>query len=353
MLNQPRFVFILGAGCSVEDGAPLMNDFFDVAFSTVYSKLSLTEKQKFDNVKAFRDKNLPGANVEELLSYIDLEKYIEVRVTAKEIRPIRQDVISLISKTMQTCLRGVSSNNYANFFTNMISSSEASIDVITFNWDILLDTAFFTQGSLLFYTDGTASSIYGAEFADLNAPSTQPALLQLLKLHGSLNWGFCSKCKKYYYKADTKIMEDLLETYKYKCKCGQRLKPSIIPPTFHKIGNNDVNFSIFKHIWKTAFRKIASADYLVVIGYSFPEDDIHFKLFLRNALVNNYEINKRPVKIIVVNYKKYLDQKIEFERHYNNMLGSSHPYEIEFIYESFGSFVKKYGLEDLMLDLPQ
>ena len=45
-------VYIMGAGCSKEDGAPLINEFFDIAFKEVLYRTDLSPeaKKSFENV---------------------------------------------------------------------------------------------------------------------------------------------------------------------------------------------------------------------------------------------------------------------------------------------------------------
>jgi len=76
VISSDKIVYILGAGCSQEDNVPLINDFFDVAFHSVLNHLPKNQQKRFNNIREFRDAVLPGSNIEELFSYVDLERYL-------------------------------------------------------------------------------------------------------------------------------------------------------------------------------------------------------------------------------------------------------------------------------------
>ena len=83
------------------------------------------------------------------------------------------------------------------------------------------------------------------------------------------------------------------------------------------------------------------ASKIIIIGYSFPEDDVHFKHFFRGALVENHKKNKRAIEVNIINYKPYLQQRSDFERHYMNILEiPSVEIDPNFYYMKFSNFSK-------------
>lgn len=105
---KQNVVFILGAGCSQEDGAPLINNFFKVAFSNKIKKeLTDEEKESFKDLREFRERHLPNSNIEEFFSFIDLQSTINtIHLDMSEINNKRNLLIHLISRTIQISLIG-------------------------------------------------------------------------------------------------------------------------------------------------------------------------------------------------------------------------------------------------------
>jgi len=84
------------------------------------------------------------------------------------------------------------------------------------------------------------------------------------------------------------------------------------------------------------------ADEIIIIGYSFPEADIQFRLMFQDALTNNYRnVRKEHIKVVVVNDKRYLEDKIAFERHYKGVLEiPGIDIRPEFKWAKFGMYVR-------------
>ncbi len=354
-MSNKKTVYILGAGCSKEDGAPLVNDFFDVAFNNKLREyLNSEAKIRFSAVQRFREEELPGSNIEELLSYIDLEKVLKTKKHRDPLDIIRSDLIYLIGKTIKERMGTNPSKIYSKFMYNHLLKCYPNPSIISFNWDIATDNLLFKRGYDL-DTSGKNGMIlsldYGTDFISYNnedkiSKGARESSLKLLKLHGSMNWLFCNRCKtnNKYFVYGEKVMVEIAEGTKIKCpKCENNLKPIIVPPTFKKIEENAV-LTILREIWAEARKVVEDAEHIIIAGYSFPEDDVHFKLFFRSALHANYNKHKRPIVIDIINYKKYLNDKTEFEAHYKKMLDIS---EVEirphFHYLKFSEFAdKKY-----------
>ena len=347
---RKKVVYILGAGCSKEDKAPLVREFFNVAFNEVLPKIDKPQlKKRFLNIKEFRDLVLPQSNVEELLSYIDMQGIYKIKKQLKSPHFLRKDLIYLIAKTIEVNMGVGSSENYANFKSNYLGSVTPIPTVISFNWDIALDNTLISN-SLDFSGESDTGVLlgidYGTDFRyftkkDKILKANRNLSYKLLKLHGSLNWLFCKSCSsnnKYFADGD-KVMVRVSEGEKIECpECKKNLIPVIIPPTFNKLKDQGI-ISLIKEVWVEAFNAIEDSECIFIIGYSFPEDDVHFKLFLRSALYANYLKNKKTINIIAVNYKKYIDEKAEFESHYKKIIDIPEA-EIrpKFHYLKFGEF---------------
>ncbi|MCL6088719.1 MAG: hypothetical protein M1530_00960 [Candidatus Marsarchaeota archaeon] len=333
-------VYVLGAGCSAEDGAPLINDFFEKGFS------KLEHVPRAQRIKDFREKYLPGSNIEEFFDYIDFRSSIDSESTDKSIR---SDLIYFISKTIEETLPYGQSKIYSQFQKNFIKTVPIKKTFISFNWDILLDNvilkAFIDDGnSTLKLSNGIN---YCESFRLIETPQTigdSNGLNPLLKLHGSLNWLFCQSCEIKYFAYGGKIGVVAQENSISCPKCGfaYPLDPIIVPPSFNKYGN----IQLLKKVWLKAFLEISRASALFLMGYSFPEGDTMFQTLFRSALSKNKRLRNKPIKINIINYKKYLSDKVEFEHHYKQILDvPGVDIKPTFEYIRFSDFVNKNALD--------
>jgi len=168
--------------------------------------------------------------------------------------------------------------------------------IITFNWDLLVDNLISSQEG---YSPNYAfefAKTYKAEEWQNDKPETKHP--KLLKLHGSLNWMYCKKCKKSYnYVLKGKVTTDTIlnpEAQWLKCPgCNSQLEPIIIPPTMNK---NYEKWNIIKQIWERAHEALVVADEVTIIGYSLPVTDFRTKwLFMKVCAERTQPLNKLTV----------------------------------------------------------
>ncbi len=338
-----NIVYVLGAGCSVDDGAPVLNNFFDVAFNKIFSNVENEYESSFRNVSDSRERLLADSNVEEFFSYIDMllelhtwlsdediidigQKGYDHPLKKKDLIKLRKDLLIVISVTLKNSLIDSSGQSY-HFLRGKIDPADC---VICMNWDLLMDSTFrfidFEEGSLLVN--------YGFDFHEikiddnLKLNSVKLATRNetpLLKLHGSLNWCFCEKCEKAYFVYGQKIAPLLFMELKQICcpQCSEEkgiqigLKPLMIPPTFSKTDARDIKNSIFSKIWLSAWKELVKCEKIIIIGYSFPDADMNFRLILRQAIQQHRVNNKIPVEI--VDFKTSVSEQLEFENHYRKV----------------------------------
>ena len=149
--------------------------------------------------------------------------------------------------------------------------------VITFNYDVGLDYALRYLGAPALY----------------HLPKQEPKRgISVLKLHGSLNWGFCDECDAVVpwelrafrlplvarYNDDDSIPLDigtkLLPEHSHTAAmrpCAP--SPVIIPPTWNKTQYR----SQLSDVWRQAARELSEAKQIFVCGYSLPEMDSFFR----------------------------------------------------------------------------
>lgn len=334
---EEKTLYILGAGCSVENGVPLIKDFFEKMSEIDWSNND--SDMSFNVIYAFHENYFPDSNIEEFLSYLDLHIGLGTKFENYDIKKLREWLIIFIGKYIELKLKGDwQSKNYQYFLKNKLGKNDA---VISFNWDIMLDNVKFLENDKNEINYGT--DFYSIDLQYKNVSKIEKSGFPLLKLHGSLNWLYCSNCNNRFTAIRQKV---ILKIQKEEIKCPickkNILTPVIIPPTFIKnIGGSNTETSVIP-IWEEAFKQIIQAHKIVIIGYSFSEDDVHFKHFLRSTLsIKNMLGDIESFPIEVVSYKKYQNEKNEFENHYKKIFEKTNlEIQPKFIYLKFSDYAK-------------
>ena len=148
--------------------------------------------------------------------------------------------------------------------------------IISFNYDTLVEEGLarlripFTYGfeKELPDFDASAQCIRGAALREPNAVS-------VFKLHGSVNWATVAENKR------------LSVFGMYEDVRGHDLDPLLVPPTWRK--DPAVQLS---EVWDGAVLALSSATNVVIIGYSIPPTDHHFKYLLAAGLRDNISLRK-------------------------------------------------------------
>jgi len=187
---------------------------------------------------------------------------------------------------------------------------------VSFNYDILIDNALGEQ-----YADYFLE--YGIEFANFNGqeefegPKLAP--MPLLKLHGSLNWLYCSTCRSVAITPRSKgVCNLVVNPAVCRCeKCNSLTVPIVIPPTYFKVLSN----IFLQEVWHRAENILSSCRTWVFCGYSFPDADMHVKYLLKRVQVNS----PGCLKILVVNWHepKEPHQADEEEQRYQRFFGAA------------------------------
>ncbi len=302
-----KTVFILGAGASRDSGAPLMNDFLDRA-RRLYANGECGERfrEDFERVtgaisdlqKIHSKSELDIYNIEEIFSSFEMAKLIN-KFPGDCIR--KREDIDLLVKSLKKVIyitldrstpliikkNGLSppSGSYGKFveLIKIIMQKELKVPtVITFNYDLAVDYALFKHG-------------FPINYCFTSSEKSQVKEINLIKLHGSLNW-FEGKSRKNIipYKIERKKM--LISNYhtshseeKYYFNIFDKItankivykghnyniipEPFIIPPTWDKsIYNQEL-----ARVWSQAALDLSIAENIYVIGYSLPVTDSFFK----------------------------------------------------------------------------
>jgi len=168
--------------------------------------------------------------------------------------------------------------------------------IVSFNYDCVIDHALKTSGR------GRWSAAYGYGFADPqrvvghekwsanDPPVTENASINLLKLHGSLNFFPFPEDGGEIRLRERPFRQTGNEVYE------------IVPPVYAK----RVDRPEFKTLWRRAERAIRLARRLTLIGFSFTPTDTHVDSFFRTAMAGNSKLED----LIVVNPNRSDRQRI-------------------------------------------
>jgi hypothetical protein len=161
------------------------------------------------------------------------------------------------------------------------------VAVLTFNYDLAVDYAFFSKGMVLNY------GLDGNRAKDDSVPT--------LKLHGSLNWGTCDVCKEIVpwllsdylvhhawasFEASSSVNLEVASRLASVTHCGKPLlaEPLLVPPTWNK-GEYHAALS---RVWARAAYELAEAENIFICGYSLPESDAFFRFLYALGTVGDH-----------------------------------------------------------------
>lgn len=232
--------------------------------------------------------------------------------------------VSLLVATLTTSM-SISCCSFHDSLARLIKPGDV---VVTYNYDTLIDDALSRAGKL------TLGSYQLSFFGQVHyRPVVEPPILrprwttialdsppvELLKLHGSINWILCSGCHALFHDAGTSResimsrvssfrearlkeqadnpssnLDDWILTTEpcwwLQCpRCISTLRRVIIPPILNKRFERDQ----FLVPWYRAAAALTGDFDLVVVGYSFPSTDFHSRLL--------FSIAHQPRAVTVVN----------------------------------------------------
>jgi hypothetical protein len=338
--NEINDVFFFGAGFSkaIDDSYPTLKDLtFSInnSYKTeeesiakhIYEKMSNCYKKNIEELLTFLSANIPYKSNVQISSDIALYKDITNKIAfffnekikktdLNECLNKTQSLIEYILKTKSTC--------------------------ITLNYDMLLEQ-LLKAFAIKEYQDIEYIDLYNAPLSIL--PRTNKILINdfgdnnqiprknlpdIIKLHGSLNWGIVENNSDIVY-----YISDNDEKYKI-----AHLQTYIIPPVLDK--THSYSNHVIKAIWRRAYEKLSMANNIYIYGFSFPPTDLSVKFLFKSSLSNN----KKMPKIYVINTE---DAKKNIESIYNEIFKE---YNIEYKYcckDSFNLFIDEIIKPKLLL----
>jgi hypothetical protein len=141
--------------------------------------------------------------------------------------------------------------------------------VITFNYDLLVEEALRRLDIPITYQ----LSGPGVEIEPSAGIATSDAF-QILKLHGSVNWA-------------QQTDGGVLVCRDYERVRSHKLSSFLVPPTWRKNPSDAL-----LRVWDAAVGAIAAASRIILIGFSIPPADQHFKYLLSVGLKDNSSLRQ-------------------------------------------------------------
>jgi hypothetical protein len=349
-----RNVYILGAGFSAEAGLPLIKNFMnrmrDAAAWLEEKGDRRVEVEAIESVLEFRLRAAAAAyrvpldveNIEELFSLAsasgstELSDKVILAIAAtldycSATAPAREQNVILMSKLLNdpewqkpdswqlhgeheqyylaptgTPLLRVYSCPLYEFFLGLICGyfGEVGADrqdtIISFNYDTVVENALWGLALPFRYADSQQVEWQSHAPDHFARPEGEP--IPLLKLHGSVN-------------LTTHVSEDFgLRVWAYRSyadlRNGGRM-PILVAPTWQKsLGG------YLSAVWREAVSALRTATRVIILGYSMPQTDQHFRYLMAAGLQDNISLRK----VLIVNN----DEREEFELRLSSLFRAEH-----------------------------
>ena len=354
-------VFILGAGASVDCGGPLMFNFLDIATDLYKAgKISKEGQDHYARVfeiignlqEAHSKAQLDLNNIESIFTVFELGKIIQ-KLPGTPKNEIPQAIASLkevIVRTLEAKIRfpfrdgRILAPNTYQAFAKLLkhihddSHPKTSVSVITFNYDIAIDVAMSNVGFQPNY-----------RFEPKSGP------IDLMKLHGSLNWAteigekkiirpismgdYLSKFnridgipKSITIPIGSAHLGEYFRDHAPEKPIQVHPEPVIVPPSWNKADYHQA----LSNVWAAAAEHLSNAESIFVIGYSLPQTDSFFR-----HLYALGSVGKRPLRRFIV-----FDPDKEgggVDQRFRSLLGSGAMTRYQYIEREFGPALEFIG----------
>jgi hypothetical protein len=283
---QHPLVIIFGAGASrggleglSDVPPPVDGDFFDIANQLVgHGTPKLAKKVLNDVWQLYSKTNSIGLEN----YYRDLEtraiigEFAKTSNQPKDWQRRQKDLEELIRRVyVHTTIKSVAGESntveprLSEIHKNILKKLEKQDTIITFNYDLVIEESF-SSAKLWNPADGYGITTQGKTkgwtkrwLTDKKYKKGNKSYVQLLKLHGSLNWqsyptGMAIRLKPKPY---------IVSTRKGKIRFE---KISILAPGWNK----RIDKNPYKKFWRAARLQLEKCKTLIILGYSLPETDL-------------------------------------------------------------------------------
>jgi NAD-dependent SIR2 family protein deacetylase len=324
--DTPDTVFVFGAGASYSAGVPLQAELVPQLLTE--SDPQLQNSETATRVREFIKDNFDPQDrypsLEEVFGLIAFclsnDNSLSSRWTTHELLRVRGDLVKVLHYLIS---RRTSHSDDFRLFWQRVSDMQASVGIITTNYDTLVDEAFdsiYPQYLLDYCIDLVnhrhPTNVHPFDWwLDATKPTdvnggTPPQRVKLVKIHGSLNWKYCSTCGQvaltpWQHQFNLKLdsFATFFDSQTHQCSFdGTPLQSLLQPPSHIKARGN----YIFNRLYDQAAYLLGSAKTLVFIGYSFPEADVHIRALVKRTF-------KETGQIVVINKSRAADLRHRYE----------------------------------------
>jgi hypothetical protein len=303
-------VYILGAGFSADAGIPLLNNFLyemRLSMSLLREMGRERERAAIEEVLTFRKRaasaalrvNLDVENIEDLFSLaaassgqyaseeavstaiaatIDYSRrtakprFFEANVDHSFERP--NDWQTKTNGPQRAIYEIPAYDVYSGLLSGKVCNDQPFLQntIITFNYDTVLEESLANWKVPIWYGFDDGSVIY--DDTSNHSPTNYEQSLPVLKLHGSVNWAHPNK-------DDTQ-----LRVYgSYSDIVALSRQVVLVPPTWRKTFGGALT-----GVWNNAVKALTEATRIIMVGFSIPPTDIHFKFLMAAGLQDNISL---------------------------------------------------------------
>lgn len=362
-----KTVFVLGAGFSKNENAPLQAEIIKEIFSIDTRDLMPGMRQIFtryrNDFKRFLSDNLfideqhfGDQRLEDIYTPIDrciIDNLAFRNISPKDLIELRQKINGLIILMMDYKLhltrpKGSHIEKFTDYLIHLRTQRRKGdpFAILSTNWDILLDVSLKnkippTEGVVDYCCNPSAYDANEEILPGLTALEKNLYNIKLLKLHGSMNWLQCKRCQRLFITFFEKIAVDEYINKPICRECEQNFKNELtndggaflssllIMPTLLK----DLNNFQLKLIWQNAGIELSEASKIVFMGYSFPMADFE----LRQLLARNVR-HRSTIEIVLSNEDKPLQSHYSSsaESRYRSFFGKR---EVQIHYDGVKNYI--------------
>ncbi len=222
----------------------------------------------------------------------------------------------------------------ATGLATMLSRKWATMTIVTTNYDLVLDGNIKTEINgwgldqdnrpigydWLYSLEGRMKRVYSRRRIDgANIAPELPLIpatgrrAKIIKIHGSVNWGYCPSCREAFLINDPEPGIFHEPSTQHQCRipgCQQYIRRLFTTPAemfMARLNMEPYKREVFEHLWQNAEQAILDADNLIFIGYSLPPEDRHVRMWLAKAKA----LTRRMTNVIVVSNGRDVARRYE------------------------------------------
>lgn len=346
-----KTAIFLGGGASAAEGAPVQNLLFKKYFKSLRAESNYSDCKRVSELSSYFKEMffidvlhddldaIQFPTFEEAIGLLDLavrkrQSFMDFDLenlaqSCNRIGFIRQYLVLLMAEVLEDKTSVVKGLHRA--LVESLSSNGLLTDMVflSTNYDILIDQALASRDDI--------ALDYGVDFTNYASPAYSPdnnkLIVQLYKVHGSLNWFYCPTCSSLrLIKCQQGVFNWLTNPAQVRCRrCQSMETPVIVPPTFFK----DMSNSFLTMVWHKTETTLRDIGHLIFCGYSFPDADMHVKYLLKRIQTNR----AGRLKITVINNYpgRKAARRLEEEERYKRFLGT----HVHFAKKTFEEFCRQ------------